>query len=194
MVGILQQTDGKVRRSLRYGVICRDCRHRRGSDRRRQLDGFGPVCGFQRRLSFRAFRRRLRVRTAAELQTQGSQQQKNEQFFHRSLLLAFFFMTCGRGKSSKKLRRTARPQCAEGLCPSQEDLSAAAADDLGLSPSHRDGLHRTAGGTAEKALLGAVAQAVADPLPAVHPKGQKPPSHCVSRGFCTRASRSILEK
>lgn len=108
--------------------------------------------------------------------------------------MLFFFMTCGREKSSKKLRRTARPQCAEYLCPSQEDLSAAAADDLGLSTPHRDGLHRTAGRTAEKALLGAVAQAVADALPSVDPKGQKPPSHCVSRGFCVRASRSILEK
>ena len=108
--------------------------------------------------------------------------------------MLFFFMTCVREKSSKKLRRTARPQCAEYLCPSQEDLSAAAADDLGLAPSHRDGLHRMAGGTAEKALLRAVAQTVADPLPAVYPKGQKPLSHCVSRGFCTRASRNILEK
>lgn len=81
----------------------------------------------------------------------------------------------------KKVERI-RPDTLRILCTPQEDLTAAAADYLGLSAANGNGLHGAAGRAAEITLLRAVAQAIADALAAAAPEAEKPPSHAASLG------------
>lgn len=80
------------------------------------------------------------------------------------------------------------------LCSAQEDLPAAAADDLALPAPGGYGLHCLAGRAADHALLRAVAQPVAEPLRPPPPKGDQTVLHASFRGDSCRASRRILVK
>lgn len=76
----------------------------------------------------------------------------------------------------------------------QKNLSAATADDLGLSAAGRHGLHSPTGRAADHPLLRPVAQPMAQPLRAPLPKGKKPAFHASFRGVSFRASRKIRVK
>ena len=76
----------------------------------------------------------------------------------------------------------------------QKNLSAATADDLGLSAAGRHGLHSPTGRAADHPLLRSVAQPMAQPLRAPPPKSQEAPLHASVRGVSLRASRKIRVK